>query len=231
MIDQSPPPRSQRVGVLISVVSLHMALLAAFLARGNATLPPLVKSEVMSLVAIKPNVAAQRPPPPPELPSKLVDEIKKLAAPAPAMEPDSAALDAPAGQCATLDVVTDAIVADRLAVASVFHAPPETRSIADAIVMWNAGWSSAASTLESPLSPARAAVEKGLSLVEDNCLDEPIAGPRLIPVPVPDTQRTMFLVFGSGSWTWRQLIADPAAAEVMAQGEQRPKQWYEVDWF
>lgn len=73
-------------------------------------------------------------------------------------------------------------------------------------------------------------VEQTLSLVEDGCLDEPIAGPRLVPIAVPDGQGTMFLVFGSGNWTWRELVADPAAQEALP-GQKIVKPWYEIDWF
>lgn len=231
MFDQSPPPRSQRIGVLVLVVALHVALLVGFLVSRGAAPPPVVKSGVMSLIAIDADVPAQRPPPPPKLPSKLIDEIRKLTAEALTFEPDSTAMGAPAGQCATIEIVTKAIVTDTAAVAAVIGAPPETRSIAEAIVMWNAGWTSAAETAESPLSPARLVVEQSLETVEAGCLDEPIAGPRLIPIPVADGQRTMFLVFGSGNWTWRELISAPAAVDGPAPGAKSDKPWYEIDWF
>jgi len=230
MIDPSAPPRSQRIGVLMSVVALHLGVLATFLATRGAAPPPVVKSGVMSLVAISVSIPAQRPPPPPELPSKLVDEIQKLTAEALTMEPDSTALSAPSGQCSTLDVVMKALVADPAVVASVIQAPPETRSIAEAIVMWNAGWSSAASTPLSPLTPAREVVEQSLRSIEDGCLDEPIAGPRLVPIAVPDSQRTMFLVFGSGNWSWRELISDTAAVPEATAVKPRDRPWYDIGW-
>lgn len=231
MFDRSAPPRSQRIGVLASVVGLHVGLLVVFLVASDAAPPQVVKPGVMSLIALNAEVPAQRPPPPPVLPSKLVDEIRKLTAEAQAMEPDSTALAAPSGQCATLDVVSKAIVADPSAVMAVIQSPPETRSIAEAVVMWNAGWSNAASTPQSPLSPARTVVEQTLGLVENGCLDEPIVGPRLVQIAVPDGQRTMFLVFGSGHWTWRQLVEDPAAVQEAAASEAGARPWYEIDWF
>lgn len=150
MIDRSAPPQSQRIGVLASVVGLHLVLLLAFLATSGSSPPPAVKTGVMSLVSINAEVPAQRPPPPPVLPSELVDEIRKLTVEALTIEPDSTALAAPSGQCATLDVVSKALVADPSAVLAVVRAPPETRSIAEAVVMWNAGWSNAATYPESP---------------------------------------------------------------------------------
>lgn len=231
MIDQSTPPRSQRIAVLVSVTGLHLALLVGFLASRDAAPPQVAKSGALSLIAIDADVPAQRLPPPPELPSKLIDEIRTLSAEAIEFEPNSTAQIGPAGQCATLDVLTKAIVTDPPAVDAIINAPPETRSIAEAIVMWNTGWSSAASTTKSPLTPARMVVEHSLESVEDNCLDEPIAGPRLIPIPVADGQRTMFLVFGSGNWTWRELVSDPAALVNAKPSEKKDKPWYEIDWF
>ena len=230
MIAPSAPPQLQRMAVLTSVVALHLSLLIVFLAASGAAPPPIVKSRVLSLVAINADMPA-KPPPPPVLPSKVVDDIKRLTEQALTFDPDSTALAALPGQCATLDVVSKAIVADPSAVAAVVQAPPETRSIAEAIVMWNAGWSNAASTPDAPLGPARAIVELSLNSVEDGCLDEQIAGPRLVPVPVRDGQSTMFLVFGSGTWTWRELVTDPVMAQDMTPDEHRSKPWYEMDWF
>lgn len=231
MIDRSAPSNPQRVTVLASVAALHLALLIGFLASNRAPPSQEVKSGAISLMAISPELPAQRPPPPPVLPSQLVEEIVELTAQALDMEPDSTALEAPSGQCATLDLVSKALIADASAVRAVIEAPPETRSIAEAIVIWNVGWSSAASTPQSPLAPARSVVEESLGMVEDSCLDEPIAGPRLIPIAIPDSQLTMFLVVGSGNWTWRQLVTDPAMAKNDPTAKPNDKPWYEIDWF
>ena len=66
-------------------------------------------------------------------------------------------------------------------------------------------------------------------LAEWNATDEPIAGPRLIPVP--DGERTMFVVLGSGAWTWRQLVSDPDPAQELLPDAIKSKPWYEIDWF
>lgn len=230
MPNQSSPPKTQRIVVLLAVVALHATLLIAFLVGGTSAAPPAAKAGVLSLISIAAELPAQRPPPPPKLPSKVIDEIKRLTVQALEFEPDSSALAVASGQCATLDVVSKAIVGDPTVVAAVVQAPLETRSIAEAIVLWNAGWSDAASTPGSPLSPARTIVEQSLILVDDGCLDEQIAGPRLVPVPVPGSQSTMFLVFGSGTWTWRQLLEVPLRSEQMTPDEPRSKPWYEFDW-
>lgn len=230
MIQRTFPPTSQRVSVLMTVVALHAALLAIFFANRNTAPEVVVEPGVLSLVSIARDIPAQLPPPPPILPSKVVDEIKRLTEQALTIDPDSQALASPSGACATLEVVTKALIDDPSAVAAIVQAPPETRSITEAIVMWNVGWSNAASSLDSPLIRPRAVVEQSLDAVEAGCLDEQIAGPRLVPIPVPDSQRTMFLVFGSGTWTWRELVTDPVAAPDPMFDNSLAKPWYDFDW-
>lgn len=227
MINRAAPSKAQRSGVLASVVALHGVLLLALVANRSATPPPKATPGVASMITVSASVPASRPPPPPKLPTKLFDDARRLSAQVVAIEPDSATVAGLTGQCATLEAVTSALVADPLAVSAVTHAPRETRSIAEAIVMWNAGWTEAASDPQAPLSPARVVVERSLAFVEDGCLDEQIAGPRLIPIRLADGQRTMFLVFGSGSWTWRDLVTSPAAD---ASSDSVATPWYDFDW-
>lgn len=124
-----------------------------------------------------------------------------------AQDPPSTTGAPGAEACPTLDAITKALIADRAAVDQVLAAPPETRSIADAIIVWNSDWSAATTTVDAPLGEVRAAVLQSLGETADHCLDEPIAGPRLIPIPAGSG--TVFLVFGSGNWRWRQLLTNP----------------------
>lgn len=89
----------------------------------------------------------------------------------------------------------------------------ETRSIAEAIIIWNAGWSAAAASMDSPLAPARSALEQTLIGISDGCLDEQVAGPRLVPIPA-GSNGTMFLVIGSGLWRWRDLTRDAQVEQI-----------------
>ena len=212
MPHQTTPSRAQRLGVLTSVAIAHGLLLILVLAsRGAVALPP-TKVGALMLVSLNAEAPAQSRPPPPALPSKIADR-KPLAEAALSSDPDSITLAAASGGCAPLEMVTKALVADPAAMKSVINAPPETRSIAEAVVLWNAGWSDAAVSSDAPLGPARLVVERSLEAVEDACLDAPIAGPRL--VPIPDGERTMFLVFGSGAWTWRELTASADPQQVV----------------
>lgn len=201
-------PRPQRAGALIAVILVHALLLLFFLAtRGPAQLPAQMPG-ALTVVSVADDSAAT-PPPPPRLPSKVeLEDAVELAELALAAETDPNATAASTSGCAALETVTKALLADPVAVAAVLKAPPETRSIAEAIVVWNSGWSDYTAVVGAPLEPVRAAVTQTLGSIDEGCLDEPILGPRLVPIPAGGG--TMFLVFGSGSWTWRQLTVEPA---------------------
>lgn len=210
MPHQSTPSSAQRFGVLMSVAIAHALLLIVVFASRTTVPLPADSGDAVTLFSLKAEASAQSKPPPPALPSKLAVH-KPLSEPALSSDPDSIALAAASGGCAPLEIVTKAIVANPAAMESVINAPPETRSIAEAVVIWNAGWSVAAESPDAPLGPARSIVEQSLEWIDDGCLDAPIAGPRL--VPIPDGEGTMFLVFGSGAWTWRELVASPEPSD------------------
>lgn len=147
------------------------------------------------------------------VPAIILRQIAVMQAlPEPAPEPAGEAANAAgADACAILDSVAKAIVADPATVAAIVQAPADTRSIADAIVIWNVGWSAAAMEAGAPLEPVRANVIATLQAAPEDCLASPVAGPRLVPVPNGD--RTLFLVFGSGEWSWKSLI-EPVPVET-----------------
>lgn len=208
MIHRSTPPRTQRIGVMAIVVVMHISVFVAVL-LGRSSMPVAVtQAGAMAVISVNADPVAQRRPPP-SLPTKFADQSRPVSAPSAITDPNSSEIAGPTGGCATLDVVAKALVADQAALMSVINSPPETRSVAEAVVIWNAGWSNAAGSLDAPLGPVRTVVEQSLETVDDSCLDLPIAGPRL--VPIPDGDQTMFLAFGSGNWTWRELVTDPAA--------------------
>ena len=201
--------RNERLVTLGIAVALHIALILILLVVRGPMQATVAKSGALSVMSLDAPQEAQSKPPPPTMPSKRIAEIVPLTSVIYSETFDRDAKLTAAGNCATLDIVVQALLADRLAVESVLNAPPEARSIADAVVIWNAGWSEAADAADAPLAPARASVEQSLSLIPDRCLDEPVAGPRLVPIPAGSG--TMFLVFGSGVWTWRELVSPPLA--------------------
>ncbi len=162
------------------------------------------------------------------MPSKVADKKRIFEQDSFSAELDPTLLGA-AGGCATFDLVVKSLTAEPTVVAGVVSTPPERRSIAGAVVIWNAGWSDTASAPGEPLGPARVVIEQNLRSVPDMCLDEPVAGPRLVPIPEGD--RTMFLAIGSGNWTWRQLLTDPDPAwQAGLKQEDQPVRSF-WDWF
>ena len=204
------PPPSQRLTILAAAAVLHLGLLALLLSVGGLRPLPAKPLAAMTTMTIARDRGSARPPPT-TLPSRLAQPQRLFREIQFSDQPDANARDA-AGGCAPLPLIAQALVADPVALAAVLGAPPETRSVADAVVLWNAGWTTAASTPGTPLAPARSVVEQSLLALPDSCLDEPIAGPRL--VPVADGDRTMFMVIGSGNWTWRQLLDDPNPTSI-----------------
>lgn len=222
-------PRSRRVTAFIAVIVLHVLLLLLVLATRSAVMPPAQSPGALTVVSLADEPAAT-PPPPPKMPSKVVEDVVQLAQLAVSTATEPAASAASASGCTALEAVTKALLTDPVAVAAVLQAPPETRSIAEAIVVWNAGWSEATAVAGAPLEPIRTSVSESLKTIDERCLDEPIAGPRLIPVPAG--AGTMFLVFGSGQWTWRQLTVDPVIEAGTRDPSQRPAifNWLERQW-
>lgn len=214
MTIQNRPPQGQRLAVLTTVCGLHcLALLLVFVSKSDVVPPPM-KLGALSVVSLNAESPSQTPPPPPALPSKLAEQRRPPTEISFSNQPDSTAVAAPLGGCATLEVVTNALMADGAAIDAIHNAPRETRSIADAVMMWNAGWSEAAQTIDAPLGQVRAIAEQSLHSVDEGCLEEVIAGPRLVPIPAGEG--TMFIVFGSGNWRWRELMFGPDAAQHAA---------------
>ena len=195
------------------VIALHVALLLMLRAMHGPE-PVAAASGTLSVMSLDaPQQAQAQPPPPPTMPSKRVDQSVPLPSYVYSKTFDRDGKPTAPGNCATLDTVVQTLLADQKAVDSVLNLPRDARSVADAVVIWNAGWSNSASAVDAPLASARTSVEHSLTLLPERCLDEPIVGPRLVPVPAGSG--TMFLVFGSGVWTWRELIAPPVPDTVL----------------
>lgn len=205
MVHRSILPRSQRVTVLTAAVVAHLSLFALLISIGSSAPLAVPRPGIISLIPLTPEVAGGKPPPP-ALPSKVADPKRILPEDSFSADLDPTPLGAADG-CATFDLVAKSLTTEPNVAAAVLTTPLESRSIADAVVIWNAGWSRTAGSPGDPLGPARTVIEQSLRSVPDTCLDESVAGPRL--VPIPDGDRTMFLAIGSGNWTWRQLLAEP----------------------
>jgi hypothetical protein len=206
----SPTSRTQRAATISIVLAMHALLsLAVLWTSGHAPVGP-APTRPMSLVNVsEPVKTASVPLPPVRRPVIKV----KATLPQPAAEPSNpevATNAAPGAACDTLSAVRNAINTSSDAVQAIQDSPPHYRSIAGAIVLWNADWSAGAQQANEPLAAVRTAIDAGIASVDPACLDEPVAGPRLIPISFGD--HSMYVVIGSGSWSWRQLLGTPDAA-------------------
>lgn len=191
--------------MLGAVFALHLAVLVLMLVAGGTRARPPVEPGILSVVSLSAAPPAPAPPPP-ALPSKLAETSRPLAPAAAPDTVDAASTAAPGAGCATLDLVSKAILADQVALDAVHRAPPETRSLGDAILVWNGGWIKEAGGTGTPLGAVRAVAEASLRSLDEACLEEAVVGPRLIPIPAGS--RMMFVVIGSGNWRWRDLLKE-----------------------
>lgn len=199
----SRPTRMMTIG---SVCVLHAVMLAWFLtSRGSPDHVPVPSAPLQLLdvnLEIPPSAKVEPPPPPPALPSEVPDVPKPPSPPSPTI-PESADAGT-GGSCSTLSAVSAAINADPDAVIRIRSAPAQLRSVAGAIVIWNAGWPDGVRSPEDPLQRIRTVIEDTLHQVDQACLDEVVTGPRLIAVPNGDY--TIYAVLGSGTWSWAQML-------------------------
>jgi hypothetical protein len=195
----------ERVAVFGLCVLLHLAALVLVLQQRANVTPLTSKPETVALVSIpaEPRVAPK--PPATSLPTKQAPTLQAaLAVSVPVEDPGHAPATG-ATSCGVEQMVLAAILADEVAKAAVREAPPETRSIAGAVVIWNAGWTPASETSGAPLGMVRTTIEASLRTLSNACLDETLAGPRLLPIS-DEGDGTVFLVIGSGRWSWRDLF-------------------------
>ena len=113
------------------------------------------------------------------------------------------------GGCALAKAAGEAIARDPSAMAELDELPPQLRSSADAVMLWNGQWLGSDIPPPGPdTASLRHAVEQVVVDAPPDCRNAPAQGPQFIPVP--RAGRTVMIVVGSGAWRWDDLIADPA---------------------
>lgn len=214
MLRPANRPLRERALSASLAAALHGGLILALLSLSSESPAPVLQPTSIALISLGKPQQPQSRPPPPVLPSKVAHEAIVLAPPSTATESQPGDAAAQVG-CSTLDQIGKLLNADPAAVAAVLAAPPESRSIADAVIVWNAGWSEIARDPAAPLGPARALLERSLEAVPEDCLAEEVIGPRLVPVEAGE-DRMMFVVIGSGTWRWSDLLLDPLPPATVA---------------
>lgn len=123
---------------------------------------------------------------------------------------------ASAGGCDLTAPVQAALQADQQVQQLLPSIPPERRSVANAMAIWNQAWLTPDATVDPKVyETIRLTVATAIGSASEECRTQPQAGPRLVYLPAPTAQGgTTVLAMGSGEWTWQQ-VADTARPEVV----------------
>ena len=193
----------RKVLIFNSVLFAHLLIVVLLLLSRHAAPSPERLGELsmfsLSAASSQPSIPIKAP--------VIVQDIKPISttpAEAFADQQKSAEGNSEGEVCSPIDVVTMQLTNDPTVPAEIDKVPRTDRSISEAIVIWNAEWSNTAMADDAPLRNIRLRIESTLSELPLECLETPVAGPRLIPITVDGS--TTFLAFGSGHWTWQQLI-------------------------
>lgn len=187
------------LGLAINLI----ALLLLFAVRTpSQERSPRNGAATMAFVGTEKPDASPKTPVKPTLPTNLLQSSSM-----PALSSVTGGTTLTATNCDVLSTVANGLVSDPLAVQAVDRAPPDSRSVADAIVIWNGGWRNETIDADAPLAIVRSNVLTTLDFLPPECLAEQVSGPRFIPVANGD--RTILLVFGSGTWSWLSLTETP----------------------
>lgn len=208
--------RSFRKSLLFTSVLLAHLVIIVLLVISRHAVPSPEKQGNLSVFSL--SAAPSQPSIPIKAPV-IVQDIKPISTtPAEAFaEQQQSAEGDPEGEvCSPIDAVTTQLKNDPTVPAEINMVPRADRSISEAIVVWNAEWSNTAIAEDAPLWNVRDRIESTLAELPLECLETPVAGPRLIPIVIDGS--TTFLAFGSGQWTWQQLI-EPQPDPLFAVGE------------
>lgn len=215
-------PVHHRVGTFLLVLAGHIGLIILLVLTRQVEPQPRQRGS-LSMFALAAAAPLAQPVPviTPILPAKA-----EPANPDPAeafAEQQSAEGDPDGNVCSPLDEVTAQLVSDPIVPLAIDRVLPADRSVSEAIVMWNAEWSPVAAADEAPLAEVRSRVLLILESLPPDCLTTPVTGPRLIAIP--EGGYTTFLAFGSGEWSWQQLVEPPV--EVIT-GEKDAWNWEDL---
>lgn len=209
---------TRRAVLLLTIMALHL-LLIVWLAS-NPPLTEIMRPAAVSVFTVLPlseRDTSARPVQKRVVP--LATPVPVLPAPGRLPTAEAAPLSsgatatvsagAAAGGCALAQNVGEAIGKNPAAMAEIDGLPPDVRTSADAIMLWDGQW------LDPGVTPAdikigvlRQAVEQVVADAPAECRNAEATGPQFIPVPEGD--RTLMIVIGSGTWHWADLIASPA---------------------
>lgn len=121
------------------------------------------------------------------------------------------AAEAQAGQpgenCKIAEWLTGALRNNAEIEMAVALVPRGSRSVANALMLWNGVWVQPVGTAQEGVASLKYAIVAGVRSAPPACLEQTVRGPLLIPVGAE--QDTLMLAIGSGEWRWADLLEEP----------------------
>lgn len=213
-----------RTSVILASAIAHALVFLIFLDR-NVPVRPEASSVVMVSLApgfapvSSPQVTASsartvagpvQPPPPPTpdiaprfIPQESTDTIDPHAE-AVALAVASAASAAPGQTCAMTAWLQGALQENPSIQNVLPMIPRPARSVANAMMLWNAGWVDPDVRAQLGVDALREALTAGIEAAPEACRMQVIRGPELITLVVGDDATV--LAIGSGEWRWQDLL-------------------------
>lgn len=224
--DDGPPERGVRAQALAATLAVHAGLLALLLVQVAEPVRPVASALTMfdvtglnaDEVSKPPKAPQPKPKPvPPTPPQPVVVPPTVLPTPSAMVVAllDQADTATMGGACDLTGPVQAALQSSELVAASVPQIPRDQRSVANAIMIWNAAWISPDARFDPAAFDAiRNVVAETVAAASEECRLQPQGGPRLIMLPGA-TENTV-LALGSGTWRWQDLLdtAQPSDAET-----------------
>ena len=192
----------RRRALVWPVVALAHAAVLGVALFGPVAAAPAPPVAALSLIA----VAAPAVAPPPALPPIVESAITTpVAAPEFAVEPVAAPESAGCELAGDIETALRQNLGVPLAVGLI---PATARSVANSLILWNGQWISAGAVGgDAALLPIQRIVRDRISNAPAGCQAATIVGPRLLMVP--EGNGMIVLAFGSGVWSWSQLLVRP----------------------
>ena len=105
------------------------------------------------------------------------------------------------GDCALIDDIQAALRSDSATAVALSGMPAASRSVANAVMIWDGRWADGSA---AALGAIQRIVVASIRASPPECQVAAITGPRLIMVQ--DGAGSAVLAFGSGVWSWAQLL-------------------------
>jgi hypothetical protein len=219
--DANAQVRRKAFGATLAVHAVFFALLLVPIAeKSRPTGNALALFDVAGSSPTETPKPRQPKPVPPKPPQPVVVPPPVLPLPSPnatvvaLLEQADAA--ASGGACDLTGPVQVALQNSEGVMKSLPYVPRDQRSVANAIMVWNAQWVTPDSNFQPAAFDAiRDVVAGTVAAASEECRLQPQGGPRLILLP--GTSENIVLALGSGTWRWQDVLDTAHSSDGQVQ--------------